>query len=67
MPAISFNIDHLRCLQLLLPPDIDKDKLQTALMQSIILFCKVIDINLKVKRCSNIDTICLLRKDHKTN
>ena len=36
-------------------------------MKSIILFCKVIDINISIARCSNIDTICLLRKDHKTN
>ena len=67
MPAISFNIDHLRSLTLLLPPDIEKDRLQMAMMKSIILFCKVIDINISVTRCSNIDSICLLRKDHKTN
>ena len=67
MPAISFNIDHLRCLMLVLPPEIEKDRLQMAMMKSIILFCKVIDINISVTRCSNIDNICLLRKDHKTN
>ena len=67
MPTISYNIDHLRSLTVVIPPNIEQDQQQYALLKALLLFCKVLELGVSIVKCQDIDTLVLLRKDHKKN
>ena len=67
MPALSFNVDHLRRLNLLIPANIHKNKILEAKLKGILLFCKIMDFGVELYKCSIEDKLILLRKDMKRN
>ena len=65
MPALSFNIDHLRRLNLLVPHNIHENEVLGAHLRAILLFCKILELNVEIYKCSNTPTLVLLRRDMK--
>lgn len=65
MPALSFNVDHLRRLSLLIPANIEKDKVLMAQLKGVLLFCKIMELGVELYKCSIEDHLILLRRDMK--